>query len=320
MKTIFMSLLCLIPICIISTGYAEISNRVVAIVNDEVITLYELNKRIKELTGQRADDIRTEDEELFIKTRESILKSMTYEKIALEKARELGLEATQEEIDSYIENIKTANKMTQEDLISQLEKEGLAYEAFRKRIKEEMERNRLIDYKVQSKTVIREDQIIKYYEEHKDGYKIEGQVDIASIYLIKSGTDDPEASLELKKKGEHILTRLKEGDDFGALAKEFSEGPGADDGGNLGSFKTSQIDQELLEILNKLPEGGVSELIDRGNALQIIKLIKRDQEMIRPFEEVKDEIYQILYEEEINKRYMSWLEELREDSFIKIIF
>jgi peptidyl-prolyl cis-trans isomerase SurA len=238
----------------------------------------------------------------------------------LEKAREFGLEVTESEIDTYIENIKTANQWTQEDLVSQLKEEGLALEVFRKRVKEDMERNRLIEYEVQGKTIVRDDQIINYYQEHKDDFKEEGQVDIASIFLMKSGRDDPAEDMELNKKGEHILSRLEQGEDFGTLAKEFSEGPGADEGGNLGSFKTSMIDKELLDILDSLPEGGVSDLIDRENALQIIKLVKKDEEAIIPFEEVKDEIYDVLYQEEINRRYTSWIEEMREDSFIKIIF
>lgn len=319
MRKIFILILCLIIVLITGTGYSEVSNRVEAVVNDELITLYELNKRIEELTGQRPDDIRALNEEQFIETRRSILESMINEKIALEKARELGLEATESEIDSYIENIKTANQWTQEDLVSQLKGEGLAYEVFRKRIKEDMVRNSLMNYEVQGKTIVREDQIIEYYQEHKDNFKIEGQVDIASIFLMKSGTD-PAESMELKKKGALILTRIKQGEDFGALAKEFSEGPGADEGGNLGSFKTSEIDKELLDILDGLNEGEVSDMIDRGNSLQIIKLIKREEETIMPFEEVKDGIYNTLYQEESYKRYMSWIKDLREDSFIKIIF
>lgn len=320
MKNIFVSFLCLIVAGLSGIGYAEITNRIVAIVNDEVITLYELNKRIEELTGQRPDDIRVEDENAYIETRRAILETLINQKIALEKARELGLEATQADVDSYIEDIKTSSQITQEDLIAELENEGVAYEVFRERIKEEIERNQLIDYKVQSKTVIREDQIIDYYQEHKDDYKIEEQVELASIFLMKSNTDNPAESIELKQKGEEILSRLKEGEDFGALAKEYSQGPGADEGGVLGTFKTSEIDQSILDVLKALPEGGVSGLIDRGSALQVIKLIHRDEETIRPFEEVKDEIYTILYTEEINKRYESWIKELREDAFTRIIF
>ena len=198
MRKIFILILCLIIVLITGTGYSEVSNRVEAVVNDELITLYELNKRIEELTGQRPDDIRALNEEQFIETRRSILESMINEKIALEKARELGLEATESEIDSYIENIKTANQWTQEDLVSQLKGEGLAYEVFRKRIKEDMVRNSLMNYEVQGKTIVREDQIIEYYQEHKDDFKIEGQVDIASIFLMKSGTD-PAGTAFLKR-------------------------------------------------------------------------------------------------------------------------
>jgi len=303
-----------------SHSAAEINNRIVAIVNDDVITLYDLEEKIEEMTGLSSDDIKAQNEERYIEIRRQIQEQLINEKIARKKALELGIQTTESEIDSYIENIKAANQLTQEALIDQLAAEGLTYEKFRKNIKEELERSQLIDYEVTAKTIIREEQIIKYYHDHIDDYKIDGQVYLGGIFLIKNNPNDKQKSDELLKKSEQIFSRLNNGEDFSDLAKEFSQGPGADDGGNLGAFKISELDHDLQDLLEQLPEGGISEPIERENSIQIIKLIRRDEEEIRPIEEVRDMIYEKLYSEEINKRYMSWINDLRENCYIKIIF
>jgi len=321
MRTLLISFFCVIALfgstCNVS---AEITNRLVAFINNDVITLYELEKKIGEMTGKTSDDIKAQDEQQYIEIRREILEELINEKVAQTKIQELGIKITEGEIDSYIEDIKTANQFTQEELIDQLKTQGLTYERFREKVKEDQERDQLINYEVKSKTIVMEDQVIKYYQEHMEDYKTEGEVYLAGIFLMQNDPDNDEESAELIKKAELILSRLKKGEDFSILAKEFSQGPGAEEGGDLGAFKISQIDKDRLDILDKLPEGGVSDLIKKEDNIQIIKLIKRDGGEIRPIEEVRDEIYEKLYSEEINSRYTSWLKELRENSFTKIVF
>jgi peptidyl-prolyl cis-trans isomerase SurA len=299
---------------------AEISNRVVAMVNNDVITLYELNNRIRELTGKSSDEIKAQDEEQFIEIRRQTLDDLITKKIAQEQVQELKIQISEEDIDSYIENIKKANKLTQEDLIAGLKQEGITLEGYRKEIREEMERSELIDYEVKSKAVILEDQLLKYYQGHLDEYKVEERVQIAGIFLMIKDQDNKDELAELTKKGEDILARLKNGEDFGALAKEYSQGPGADEGGELGEYKGDEIDPELKKVIDGLSEGNISNLITGESGIQIIKLIKRAGGNIKPFEEVKSKINETIYNEELNKRYSVWIKDLREKSYTKIYF
>jgi peptidyl-prolyl cis-trans isomerase SurA len=299
---------------------AEITNRLVAFVNDEVITLYELEKKMGEMTGKKPKDIRVQDEQQYSEIRHEILEDLINEKITQAKIAELGIKVSEGEIDSYIEDVKTGNQFTQEKLIEELKAQGLTYEKFRESIKKDMERDQLIDYEVKSKAIVREEQITKYYQDHIKEFKTEEKVYLAGIFLMKNNTDNEEESAALTKKAEWILSRLKNGEDFGVLAKEFSQGPGADEGGELGAINTSQINQDLLDIIEKLPEGGISDLINKDDNIQIIKLIKREGGKTTPLEEVKDKIYEKLYSQEINNRFSSWLKELREISFTKVVF
>jgi len=299
---------------------AEISNRVVAMINKDVITLYELNNRIKELTGKTSEEIKAEDEETFIELRRQILESMINEKIAQEKIEELGLQISQTDVDSYFENIKKSKNWTQEDLLVELKNDGLSYETYRKQITDSMEQEKLINYEVKSKAVILEGQIQKYYQEHPDEYKENERVHVAGIILLVQDKENKDELNELRKKGEEILARLKSGEDFGALAKEYSQGPGADEGGELGEFDPAELDAELKKVIDGLSDGDASSVIARETGVQIIKLIRREGGNIKPFEQVRNDIYETIYNEELNKRYTTWLKNLRDKSFTKINF
>jgi peptidyl-prolyl cis-trans isomerase SurA len=305
-----------------STGpiSAEISNRIVAFVNNDIITVYELEKRIEEITGQSPDHIRAQNEQQYLGIRREILEQMVNEKIAQDKILDMELQVTEAEIDSTVESIKQSSQLTQEDLISQLKIEGLTYERFRKELKEDLQRRRLVNYEVNSKTIVTEKQITEYYNEHIDDYKTDGRVHIAGIFLMQNNPEDKEELAELTGKANSILARIRNGEDFGTLAREFSRGPGAEDGGNLGALQISQIDPDVWKIVKELPEGGVTGPILRESSIQIIKLIKREDALVKPLEEVRDSIYEGLYAEEIEKRYASWIKDLREDSYIKIVF
>lgn len=304
----------------ISNAPAETSNRVVAIVNDEVITLHELKKKIEEMTGYRLEDLRLQDENVFLKTRRKVLGIMIDERIAQKKIQELRIQVSPNEIDAAIEDVKEGSQMTHEDLLARLKKDGITFEKYREAIKKDLERIRLINYEVKSKIIIREEQLKEYYQQHKEEFLIEGRVHLAGIFLKKEGSDKKDGINELTEKGEMILARLRKGEDFAALAKEFSQGPGVDDGGDLGEFKTNQLEGELRSILGDIPEGGISDLIVKEEGIQIVKLVKREPAGQRPFKAVKGEILRKRYNEEVNKRYESWIKELRANTFTKIVF
>ncbi len=251
---------------------AEITNRLVAFINNDVITLYELEKKIGEMTGKRSNDIKAQDEQQYIEIRQEILEELINEKITQAKIQELGLKITEGEIDSVIEDIKTENRFTQEELIDQLKTEGITYERYREKIKEDLERNQLIDYEVKSKIIVREDQIIKYYQDNMEDYKTEGQVYLAGIYLMKNNPDNEEELAELTKKGEMILARLKKGEDFGVLAEEFSQGPGADEGGDLGLLKSLRSTGICLISLRNCPKGESAILLKETTAYRLLNL------------------------------------------------
>ncbi|RLC31962.1 MAG: hypothetical protein DRH37_01790 [Deltaproteobacteria bacterium] len=297
---------------------ARICNRIVAIVNDEVITLHELNRKIKEVSGVDPSELESRDREGFMKVRRQIIDMMIDEKLAEDKVKELEIEVTPKEIDAAVERIKQRNHWTQEDLITGLNNEGITFEQYRKNLKKQLEQIRLIEYEVKSKIIIRDETIKKYYEDHLDQFRSNERVRLATILLLKSpGSDD---MAPLLKKADEILTKLKNGEDFGDLARRYSQGPGAQDGGNLGFIKTSQLDPGLRKTIEHMAVGEVSKPIPGPSGIQIIKVMERESGGAKSFKDVKEAIHEFLYNKEVGERYSSWIKTLREKSYIKVIF
>lgn len=298
--------------------YAKICNRIVAFVNDDIITLHELRSKIKEMTGVDPDTIK--DREKFLKVRHYVLQTLIDEKITHAKAKELGITISDAEIDNEIERIKKDNNLTQEQLLENLKAQGITYEAFRKRIRNDIEQMRLTQFEVNSKIVISEEAIQKYYEDHKDEFKTGNKVHLATIILIQQDKSDRAEAMSLSKKAEVILARLKNGQNFGKLAAEFSEGPGADDGGDLGVFDISNLDPVLRAVVEKMSPGEVSRPIKRSFGIQIIKVIDKQEASNQLSASIRNSIRQRLYRIEIKKRYNAWIKNLRKKAYTKIIF
>lgn len=314
----FISIVLIVFFLLVPGLYAEDNNRIVAHVNEDLITLYELNNKIEELTGKTCEELKSSlTEQEFFDIRDKVLDRMISDKLAWEKIKELELVPTKEQIDSYVENIKEHNKWTQEDVVAQLEKEGMTYENFRKELREDLGQRNLVDVQVKEKTVITEEKMLEYYELHKKEYEKPGGVHIASIFLVPGSLGMEIEKTELQEKGKDILERLKKGEDFSDLAREFSNGPGVEDGGDLGNIPLTDIDPKIMEVVDSLKEGEVSSLINMGNRFQIIKLVEKNETAWVPFDEVKDKIGDLLYTNEMEKRYNEYMEGLKKESYIK---
>lgn len=296
-----------------------IQNRIVAIVNSDVVTLFELNERIRLMTRKDPAALKRQDQKKFMQIRQQVLDLLIEEKLAKEKVKELGISVDGKEVDAAIERIKKNNSITQDDLVTALKKDGMTFEEYRGTIRGQIERMRLINSEVQSKILIRDEAIRVYYESNKAEFVVDEEVHLASIFIV-GPVEIPGQKRALHLRAVSIVERIKTGEDFAQLAREHSKGPGADEGGDLGRFKTSQLNETLRGALAGMSAGDVSDPISIPTGYQIIKIIDKKEGKTRSAEEVRDAIFEILYREEMEKRYIAWMKELRDRSYVKIIF
>ena len=303
-----------------SSVSGEICNRVVAIVNDEVVTLYAVNTTMQMLTGIPPEQLKNKSDETYFKTRQKVLDKLIDQKLVLEKIKELEIEVTDKEVDQAIERVKSDNQLTQEDLVAELKKQGNNYEAYKKSIKEELERIQLVNYEVKSKIILREEKIEEYYKTHKDEFTKEGRVRLALIFLKQEDPADKNEARALYQKAQDILSMIKEGKNFASLAVKFSNGPGASEGGDLGVFKMSELNPEMADIIKDLSAGEVSKPIVRPYGVRIVKVEEKDGGGEKSLDQVRNAIQSILYRKDLARRYSAWIKELKNKAYIKIIF
>jgi peptidyl-prolyl cis-trans isomerase SurA len=299
---------------------AETQNRIVAVVNSDVITLYELDNRIRAMTAKSSEELRRLDEEQYIKTRRQVLNLLVDEKLTQEKVAALGVRVDQKEVDAAIERIKANNSLTQEDLLAALKRDGLTMEAYRENVRRQIERMHLINAEVQSKIIIRDEAIREYYAAHKDEFQVDEEVHLASIFVVGTGADASLDNQALLRKAQGVVEKHRAGEDFAKLAKEYSRGPGAGEGGDMGQFKTGQLNEALREIIGRMSVGDVSDPVPIPKGYQIVKLLGRKSGKTRSLEEVKDAVFEKLYMKETDKRYSAWIKELREKAYLRIVF
>jgi peptidyl-prolyl cis-trans isomerase SurA len=300
---------------------AELVDRIVAVVNDEVITLIELNNSIKPY----AEKIQTlgyppeKEQQLLFKVRKDILDRLIDQKIEDQEIKRSKVEISEEQIDQTIERLKETNYLTDEQIRAELAKDGLTMEEYRNKIKEQILRERLVNLKVKSRIVITKEDIKAYYEKHIDEYGGKQKYHLRNIILKVPLFTDTTKKLEIKAKMDEILEKLKSGESFEALAAKYSESPAASKGGDLGEFEFDSLSPQLQKAIEKIKPGEFTPVLDTDLGYQIFLLENIITAKGKTLEEVTPEIENKLFIKSINDKYETWIGDLRKQSVIKII-
>ena len=304
-----------------SPSRAEVVDRIIAYVNDDIITLSELNERTNAfVAARRQNPFLREEEQSLEKIRRNILDLLINERLAAQEISRLKISVSDEEMAEAIGTILRENRLTQETLEAKLRQDGKTIEDLREQIKAGLEQKKLVNREVSSKTVITDEMIQAYYEDHIEEFERKERWRIQDIYLPFTPTDTPEERTHLRNVAKRILERLRTEGDFTSLAKRYSQGPGAEAGGDLGFFSKGELEPVLEAAIEALKPGEVSPDIETTRGIHIIKLTEVDKTPAKPLEEVEGTIRDLLYRREVDFRYREWLSGLRERSYVKIVY
>jgi peptidyl-prolyl cis-trans isomerase SurA len=296
----------------------EYIDRIVAVVNDDIITLSDLNQLLEPYIAQ----IRTrgyppeQERRMMFKVREDVLNQLIDEKLTSQEIKKDNIQVSEGEIDAVIERIKESQFLTDEELREQLAKDGLTYEGLRKRMKEQLLRNKLVNLEIKSKIVLTQEDIQTYYDDHPELYGGEVEYHLRNIIMTVSFVAG-EASV--REKMNAILEKLKTGEAFETLARQYSESPTAMNGGELGLFKMSSLSPQIQDAIRGLKAGEYTSVLDTDQGYQIFYVDEIKRSPGKPLDQVANEIRDKLYHEIVNRKFESWLKDLRKTSHIKII-
>lgn len=302
-----------------SLAHAEVVDRIVAVVNDEIITSFAVDKEKAVILKEAERQQPPPDPQTLVHLDEKALDRLIDKKLVEQKVRELDIRVSEEEVRQAIEDVKRQNKLSQESLVSALANQGLSFDQYKVQIREQLERLRLVSQEVRSKIQVGEREMREYYEANPGRFGGEDNYRARNIYFK---LDDKMPAEQIKKVMTTAMTVLNEaraGKDFAELARQYSEEPSAKtSGGDLGTFRKGDILPEFEESLIKMKPGEVSDLIYVTGGLHIVKLEARFTGTPKPFEQVKGEIEDILYRKKSEDRFNQWVTDLRKDAAIEI--
>lgn len=294
---------------------AILLDRVVAVVNNEVITWSELRAMVeregRSLLEGLTDDVRSAKLQGMEK---QFLNTMIDIKLQLQEARNRGLSVTPEETEGAMNDIKSKYGLTDEAFFDSLAQEGLSLDDYREELSDQILISKLTRQSVTSAIFISDEEIQEYYEENMEGFRGQESVKIRQILLI--GPPDESMKPEIEARASEIMKRIREGEDFAEVAKSFSEGPSREFGGDLGYITRGSVLREVEERAFGLETGEVSDPFWSSSGLHIIKLEDRREGV--QLDNVINEIQEALHRERFQSLYEDWIKTLREKAYIEI--
>jgi peptidyl-prolyl cis-trans isomerase SurA len=294
-------------------------DRIVAVVNNEAITLSELNGAFEPYQAKLDASYKgAEREQALTEVRLTILGRMIDEVLIAQQARKAGIVVRDEDVNSAIGDIMKRRNISPDELEKALDREGTTLEGYKKGMKDQLVRIRLVNREIKSKVAVSDEEIGEYYRKHREEYEGKEAVRIRQILLPLPKEADPAVKEKLEVDAGALHKRLLDGEPFDAISATYSQGSAANAGGDIGYIEKGMMLPEVEAVAFILPLNQISAVIESPVGFHIIRVIDRRGAGIKSIESVREEIREKLDREKVEKKFEEWLIALRLKSHIEI--
>jgi len=284
---------------------AHLHDRIVAVVNSEVITLSELEEEVGDVKAQTRQ--RYSGAELAQRLRQIDymgLNRMIERKLQVQIAKRRGIKVTEEEVKDAIVRLRRLGETPDEN-----DPKEMAM------IRDQLTALRLINQQVRSSLLVSDEEILRFYRQHRDRFMLPPEVRISQI-LIALGPGSE--LLAVREKAQEVYELLKKGERFEELAVKYSDGPEGRRGGNLGYIRQGDMLPQIQKAIEQAPLGSVTEPIASPIGMHIIRVDDRKASEFRPFEEVKEDVRNMVFQLKSEDAYIAWIKEQKDKNYIEI--
>lgn len=304
-----------IALTVCRSGYSEeLLERILAVVNDEIITEQDLQIAMAPITAQYRT--RYADEEFAARMKEArrdFLNKLIEDKLILSEAKRKQVIVKDAEVDEMMAEVR--NKFPSRDVfLKAIQEQGLTEKKLWNRFKDQVMTQKLVSFEVRSKVYVSPGEVNEYYKAHESEFTQGDRVRLLHI-LIRVG---PRTEDEAKSFALNLADEIRKGKPFDEAAKAYSEGAEAKEGGEMGWMEKGQLLGEIDEQVFKAPEGGVVGPLPSSIGYHIFKIVERKQFAIKPISEVRDEIQDIIFREKMRNRLDKWIASLKKNAYISI--
>jgi peptidyl-prolyl cis-trans isomerase SurA len=297
---------------------ARVVERVVAVVNDEIILDSELDQyAAPQYRGPDPDT--AEGKKQWEDLKRKALDGMIDSKLVTQQAVELKLSVTPEEVDRAIQQVKEQNKLDDATFKTALEQQGFTVEGYRKTLKKQILELKVVNTAVRSRVTVSDDEVKTYYKQNEKLVAGDRQSHLRQI-LVAVPDRASDADLATKKRvAAKVVELSRGGTSFAELAKQYSDDESTKaSGGDLGWVGKGVLVDALDEAVAAMEPNDVRGPIRTDRGWVVLQLIERKSGDLRPYEEIKEQLRKQLYDQQVEKAQQSWLRELRKRSHIDV--
>ncbi len=311
----------LVAFCLVAfVSRAELVDRIAAVVNNDVITLSEVETRIapdaQRLRAEPDPNKRAEARTLLVKRG---LELLIGEKLMETQVRELNIEVADSEIEMGMDDVKKQNNITSDQFEGLLAQEGYTLASYKAFMRKHLARLKLVNLKVRSKVKISDEDLKAEYARWSHDEAADFEVHARHLLVPLTAKATPEQIELARLKATALMVEArKPGTDFAELARKKSEGSSAADGGDLGFFKRGVMAADFEKAAFTLPVGGISEPIRTKLGWHVLKVEEHRSLSAPPLEEVKDQLRDKMLRSQLEKYTEQYVQELRAAAVVEV--
>jgi peptidyl-prolyl cis-trans isomerase SurA len=321
---VFLGSTCLILLACLpaaAQGKGQTVEAIVARVNNDIITTSDLAKAKAQLREEVQQDCTqctpAQIDARYAAQEKNVLRDLIDNSLLVQRAKDLDI-SVETDVVKRLDQIRQQNHIaSMEDLQKQVEASGVDYEDFKNNIRNQLLQQEVIRRDVTSKIIVDHSEVMKYYDAHRQEFVRPEQVVLREIFVNTQGKPQSEIPA-LRKKADGLLERINNGDDFGELAKRFSDGSTAKQGGELGTFERGQLAPNLEKLAFGMKAGQVTNVIPTKTGFLILQMEQHYLAGLQPESKVEDDILNRLYSEKMKPALRDYLENLRENSYVDV--
>ncbi len=282
---------------------SAVVDRVIAVVNDDIITLSDLQREAAKNPKEKIDD-------------RLLLEDLINRKLQMAAAKRGGIDVTEKELDEAVSDIMKRNLMGKKSFEEALAKEGITFEQYRSELREQITLSRTFSRYVRAGLAVDDEEIRAYYEKNRKEYALPEEIRVRHIFLKFPEKASPARIAELKEKARAVYDRAVKGEDFIGLVKEVSQAETAAQDGDLGYMQRGHALPEIEMAARSMKPGEIAGPLQAETGFHIMRL-EDVRTPIKPLEKVREEIMNILYQQKLENTYRAWLQTLRSESHIE---
>ena len=297
---------------------ARVVERVVAVINDDIVLETELEQFAAPLY-RGPDPDTAEGKKQWDEIKRKALEAMIDSKLVQQQANELKLSVTPEEVDRAVEQVKTQNKLDDATFRSALEQQGFTMEGYRKTLKKQILELKVVNTAVRSRVTVSDDEVKTYYKQNEKLVAGDRQSHLRQI-LVAVPDKASDADVATKKRvAAKVVELARGGTSFTELAKQYSDDDGTKaSGGDLGWVGKGVLVDALDEAMASMEPNDVRGPIRTDRGWVVLQLVERKSGDIKPYEEIKEQLRKQLYDQQVEKAQQSWLRELRKKAHVDV--